>query len=67
MDPDVALTKLRILITYLEEEVDAHSECNDECVYPPEVLEELSAMVNEFQALDSWLSKGGFLPQAWNR
>lgn len=35
----------------------------------PEGLDdnEISTVVNLFIALDEWLSKGGFLPEAWQR
>ena len=53
MDPDAALLLLRA-------ETQAATEEND-------AVEVLARMVELFQGLDDWLSKGGFLPQDWQR
>jgi hypothetical protein len=51
MDPDKALQTLRAYVAGVSE--------GDQ----PEHLE----MCEQFQALDEWLSKGGFLPGPWQR
>ena len=59
MDPEQALR-------------DARSACqryNAACKNPGDTnRRELAAanLVDAFEALDGWLSKGGFLPKAWN-
>jgi len=52
MDPNAALANLRALV--------AESEAGD--VDPRDTAEEFH---EQFAALDEWLSKGGFLPTAW--
>jgi hypothetical protein len=61
MDPNAALTRLRELMWELE------------CQLPgPDVLrttpveDAATEVLDQWQALDAWLSKGGFLPQAWD-
>lgn len=49
MDPDATLTKIRELVSML---VD----------HPGEPTRELAELA---EALDEWLSRGGFLPEAW--
>jgi hypothetical protein len=56
MDPDVALDELRELAEQLRD------------LGPEQALDDLgdiSRMVELFNGLDGWLSKGGFLPAAW--
>lgn len=52
MDPDEALRQLREAIATLNQD-DHRREIAAEQV------------VDHFQALDEWLSRGGFLPKAW--
>jgi hypothetical protein len=56
MDPDVALFQLRRLSRELQ------AECADAAAIDPTNAEE---MVEYFEALDGWLTKGGFLPKEW--
>ena len=57
MDPNETLAKLR--------DVAAH--VNGPVFRPAEELEDAAYdMAEFFQALDRWLSKGGFLPGDWN-
>jgi hypothetical protein len=56
MDPDEALKNARRAVKRYIDEQD------------PQRLALASAdLVDAFAALDGWLSKGGFLPQAWAR
>ena len=53
MDPDATLKQLRELCRQAMLEVDL----------PTFLAEDLA---EQFQALDMWLSRGGFLPHAWD-
>ncbi len=55
MDPDEALTQMRRLT---QDALDGNRLEHD-----PEEL--LQALGEQFQALDEFLSKGGFKPKAW--
>lgn len=54
MDPNEALRRLRRLCEALSDRDD----------YDNEVAGELAG---QFEALDQWISKGGFLPDDWQR
>jgi ribosomal protein S20 len=56
MDPDQALQDLRSAIKRLDKSVDT-----DEFINATALTRDAA------QALDEWLSKGGFLPKAWER
>lgn len=56
MDPNKALKKARAALAKVRAWQDEEGETS------PEAAEDL---VDAFEALDGWLSKGGFLPQAW--
>jgi hypothetical protein len=52
MDPDAALSNLRYLFSVaLEMQKLTHND--------------IVVLNEQFEALDGWLSRGGFLPQAW--
>lgn len=51
MDPNATLAQLREGINALDKRVDRYV---------------LDRAVEMFQALDEWLSKGGFLPDDWH-
>ncbi len=51
MDPNTALAELRALARRLVESDDA----------------DVATMADRFEALDGWLTTGGFLPGAWQR
>lgn len=53
MDPNAALAALREQAAALTADGD-YADAQD-----------VEAFVEQFQALDEWLSKGGFLPSAW--
>lgn len=55
MDPNAALKKIRDLVETMDGQPD-------EMIVG--MAEELAVLV---QGLDEWLSKGGFLPKAWQR
>jgi hypothetical protein len=59
MDPDVALQEIR---TAMGDWLDAEDDALD--------VNSIAAgdrLVSNFQALDDWLSKGGFLPAGWEK
>ncbi len=59
MDPDVALEKLRkALASYRKWSAQA---CDKQA------LNEADKVADHFEALDQWLSSGGFLPDEWSR
>lgn len=58
MDPNAALQRLRRAVDGVET-VAAGSEEN--------WSGELLAVLEHFEALDEWLSRGGFLPDDWSR
>lgn len=53
MDPNTALQNLREDIARFEEQV---------AIEPQSLGEQI---IDQFKDLDEWLSKGGFLPEAW--
>jgi len=55
VDPDAALANMRELVEQVH---------NDGWVDPGSIEEQ---MAEQFQALDDWLSKSGFLPAEWQR
>jgi len=56
MDPDEVLRRVRALVKALGDSEDA----SDSLLLGV-------ALVEAFEALDGWLSRGGFLPAAWKR
>lgn len=54
MDPNEALRQIRSITDY----VNADS-------YSDDMQADLDRLAELFEALDQWLSKGGFLPNAW--
>jgi hypothetical protein len=61
MDPNAALTRLRALMTELE-----HSLPGPDVLRTTPVEDGAAEVIEQWEALDAWLSKGGFLPQAWD-
>lgn len=58
MDPNAALAKAREALVRFEE------------AYREQTTEEIIAaedLADAFEALDGWLSRGGFLPEGWAR
>ena len=59
MDPNEALLSIRRSVAaYLRMEVDNNTEIGDQDW-------DIDNIVENFQALDGWLTKGGFLPNDW--
>ncbi|MGI8310688.1 hypothetical protein [Saccharopolyspora hattusasensis] len=57
MDPNKTLEQLRTVVReYRQETTD-----------PAGHLELADELVGHFENLDKWLSRGGFLPEAWQR
>lgn len=56
MDPNETLQRLREAVEKYQESTEVE-----------DALSILAELVDEFEALDGWLSKGGFLPEAWAR
>lgn len=54
MDPDEALRQLRECLKALQDVEDPDGA-------------EVAFLLERFEALDTWLTGGGFLPQAWER
>jgi len=59
MDPNKALERMRELASRI---VDANPEWEENTRF---VLEDCTELAELFCGLDEWISKGGFLPQAW--
>jgi hypothetical protein len=58
MDPDAALAELREFVAEVKEQRD----------YSVGELENLlSYFAEHFEALDNWLTNGGFLPADWKK
>jgi hypothetical protein len=55
MDPNALLARIRILQTLVE------SGPQD----PTALLENANELAEAVQDMDTWLSRGGFLPEAW--
>ena len=68
MDPNATLQRLRELCS---EAIDLTDVDPDELEHSPDRDEALECLAGEiaelFQALDGWLSNGGFKPSAWQR
>lgn len=56
MDPNTALEEMRKCAANIIRSVDAHGVPSDE---------DAERLAEHVQALDEWLSKGGFLPREW--
>ena len=55
MDPDAALRRIRQIVR----EVQQGNDTDDASVH-------LDALIDQCDGLDEWLSRGGFLPMAWD-
>ena len=68
MDPDVALSKIREAICdakYRQDAVDGESPSDRKWRSAHIEMDPLLEIIDNFEALDQWLIKGGFLPKAW--
>jgi hypothetical protein len=61
MDPDANLAELRRIIARARERADSvgYDAVNDAI--------DLDRLADLAEALDEWLSRGGFLPEAWSK
>lgn len=59
MDPNAALAEIRETAAIVRDRIDRGED--------PDVDGSVSVLVEHVEALDEWLSKGGFLPQDWLR
>jgi len=59
MDPDECLLRLRAAAAKVREEM-AKGLGGDP-------MDDVSDMLEHFEALDGWISNGGFLPEAWKK
>jgi hypothetical protein len=64
MDPNEALKTTRDAL--IQVCCSLHDRSNGKYCDVPEFFQEAEHMVESFQALDEWLSKGGFLPADWS-
>ena len=60
MDPDVALAELRAAIEELKAGMREEASVWD-------LSDAADKVIVKQEALDSWLSRGGFLPRAWRQ
>lgn len=78
MDPNATLQSLREMVEEFIERMDSPEDqavqfsiANGNFAALAEeherVVDQLDEMVALFQALDGWISRGGFLPSAWAR
>lgn len=58
MDPDAALTNARSALAAIRAGEDSQGEL---------MTDALDDLADAFEALDQWLTKGGFLPRAWRK
>lgn len=65
MDPNEALRMARLAFKRIVNEEKFPDEMNRTEL--SRFLEDVQSLADHFEALDQWLSKGGFLPDAWKR
>lgn len=66
MDPEAALKQIRSLVESIKECIDEHDDINNMDRDNLEALAgEADELVNTFDGLDQWMSRGGFLPRSW--
>lgn len=63
MDPNEALRELRAATLSARQQQDSDTDHESFCVVSNRTVSE---MINAAEALDGWLSRGGFLPGAWD-
>lgn len=63
MDPDEALRQARLLIAQMRVEDTPPGGIGTS----PTFVQHARDLAEQVEALDEWLSKGGFLPKAWQR
>jgi hypothetical protein len=69
MDPDETLARIRELVATYNEAVDERDAENETVKdyegYEDTLLGVVEVLPGLVEALDEWLSKGGFMPEAW--
>lgn len=63
MDPDANLAEQRELAAKIIKDIDTA----DPSTINPVDPDDASRLAELVQALDAWMSRGGFLPAAWQR
>lgn len=63
MDPNEALRLLRNGLAYAQALMDQDTDSPSYCVVPNGTVQ---AILNNFEALDEWITNGGFLPAEWS-
>lgn len=68
MDPDAALAAIRTALARFRPKLDEGEPC-PACGYTNHAhwCAEVGDLADAFEGLDEWLSKGGFLPDAWKK
>lgn len=66
MDPDANLEEQRSLAESILEALDVDEDAGDE-VDIESVRHDAERLAELVQALDQWISRGGFLPKDWRR
>lgn len=68
MDPNETLRMVRNYVERINRLRDAATESDLRTALESESTEEMAFAIAEYaEALDEWLSRGGFLPEAWER
>ncbi len=62
MDPNQALINARVALLRLREVL-----ADEDPPEPGSELAHAADLADAFEALDGWLSKGGFLPESWRQ
>lgn len=69
MDPEAALKEIRDLVEAIRERIDEHDGDDVDTMDPDDLVtiaEDANALVDRFEGLDAWMSRGGFLPASWS-
>jgi hypothetical protein len=64
MDPEAALRNARSALKGIREQQDHPDEAGGPVPFGHD--DDAHALADAFEALDGWLSKGGYLPQPWS-
>lgn len=64
MDPNAALIRIRALIESLTDVADFSDDPGERWFA---IQGELSELVDTWNGLDEWLTRGGFLPGSWGK
>lgn len=64
MDPDACLNKIRSLKQLINDATECAEQ--DTSIMNRRVARLADELVQHVEALDGWISRGGFLPKAWS-